>query len=134
MRERAKQSEAISACPAPVVLFGIDSRGKPKAARFGKQHAGLAVKAATQLQLQVLVANDPKIADLTSSAAGRPGPCDRPNLCAICSPRSLRSGFSSGRQCGCPRGSPVDRVVGGVRFSAKWVGASLAERLAGDRA
>jgi hypothetical protein len=64
MRERANQSEAISACPAPVVLFGIDGRGKPKAARFGKQHAGLAVKAATQLQLQILVANDPKIANV----------------------------------------------------------------------
>jgi hypothetical protein len=48
------------------VLFGIDSRGKPKAARFGKQHAGLALKAATQLQLQVLMGNDPKIADLTA--------------------------------------------------------------------
>ena len=48
------------------MLFGIDSRGKPKAARFGKQHAGLALKAATQLQLQVLAGNDPKIADLTA--------------------------------------------------------------------
>jgi hypothetical protein len=66
MRERANQSKAISAYPAPVVLFGIDGRGKPKAARFGKQHAGLAVKAATQLQLQILVANDRKIADLAS--------------------------------------------------------------------
>jgi hypothetical protein len=60
MREKANQS----ACPSPVVLFGIDSRGKPKAARFGKQHAGLALKAATQLQLNVLAGNDPKIADL----------------------------------------------------------------------
>jgi hypothetical protein len=47
-------------------LFGIDSRGKPKAARFGKEHADLAIKAATQLQLKVLASNDPKIADLTA--------------------------------------------------------------------
>jgi hypothetical protein len=64
MCEKANQSGPNNACP--VVLFGIDSRGKPKAARFGKQHAGLALKAATQLQLQVLASNDPKIADLAS--------------------------------------------------------------------
>jgi hypothetical protein len=37
-------------CPSPLVLFGIDSRGKPKAARFRKEHASLALKAAGQLQ------------------------------------------------------------------------------------
>jgi hypothetical protein len=66
MREKANQSRSPVASPMPVVLFGIDSRGKPKAARFGKQHAGLALKAATQLQPQVLASNDPKIADLAS--------------------------------------------------------------------
>jgi hypothetical protein len=66
MSEKATQSRSTIACPTPLVLFGIDSRGKPKAARFGKQHAGLALKAATQLQLQVLTGNDPKIADLTA--------------------------------------------------------------------
>jgi hypothetical protein len=66
MREKATPSKPTVACPAPLVLFGIDSRGKPKAARFGKQHAGLALKAATQLQLQVLAGNDPKIADLAA--------------------------------------------------------------------
>jgi hypothetical protein len=40
--------------------------GKPKGARFGKEHADLAIKAATQLQLKVLASNDPKIADLTA--------------------------------------------------------------------
>ena len=64
MSEKSDQSRSTIACPTPLVLFGIDSRGKPKAARFGKQHAGLARKAATQLQLQVLAGNDPKIADL----------------------------------------------------------------------
>ncbi len=49
-------------CPSPLVLFGIDSRGKPKGERFGKQLAGLAIKAATQLQLNVLASNDPNVA------------------------------------------------------------------------
>jgi hypothetical protein len=66
MSEKVNQSGPVSACLTPIVLFGMDSRGKPKAARFGKQHAGLALKAATQLQLQVLPGNDPKIADLAS--------------------------------------------------------------------
>jgi hypothetical protein len=50
----------------PLVLFGIDSRGKPKAARFGKEHAGLAIKAASQLQLHVLAGNDPKLAGIAA--------------------------------------------------------------------
>jgi hypothetical protein len=47
-------------------LFGIDSRGKPKGARFRKEHASLAVKAATQLQLNVLASNDPKVAEIAA--------------------------------------------------------------------
>jgi hypothetical protein len=66
MSEKVNHFRSTSACPTPLVLFGIDSRGKPKAARFGKQHAGLALKAATQLQMQVLAGNDPKIADLAA--------------------------------------------------------------------
>jgi hypothetical protein len=50
----------------PLVLFGIDSRGKAKAARFGKEHAGLAMKAANQLQLQVLASNDPEVAEIAA--------------------------------------------------------------------
>lgn len=53
-----------TASPTPVVVFGIDTNGKPKAARFGKDHASLAVKAADQLRLRVLPGNHPKIADL----------------------------------------------------------------------
>jgi hypothetical protein len=53
-------------CPSPVVLFGIDSRGKPKGARFGKQHASLAMKAATQLQLNVLASSDPRVAEIAA--------------------------------------------------------------------
>ncbi len=50
----------------PVVLFGIDSRGKPKAARFSKEYAGLAIKAANQLALQVLSGNHPNLADIAA--------------------------------------------------------------------
>jgi hypothetical protein len=66
MTARVKDPTPATTCPSPLVLFGIDSNGKPKGARFGKQHAGLAVKAAGQLQLHVLASNDPKIADLAA--------------------------------------------------------------------
>ena len=66
MTAKANHSTPATTCSAPLVLFGIDSRGKPKAARFGKEHADLAIKAATQLQLKVLACQDPKIADLTA--------------------------------------------------------------------
>jgi hypothetical protein len=55
-----------AATPSPVVLFGIDSHGKPKAARFGQKHASLAIKAATQLQLQVLSSDNPKVAEIAA--------------------------------------------------------------------
>jgi hypothetical protein len=57
------QSPTVS---TPVILFGIDNHGKPKAARFGKNHADLAIKAAEQLQLRVLAATDPKVAEIAS--------------------------------------------------------------------
>jgi hypothetical protein len=59
-------STSAARCPSPLVLFGIDNRGKPKGARFGKEHASLAMKAATQLQLNVLASNDPKIAEIAA--------------------------------------------------------------------
>jgi hypothetical protein len=66
MTGRAKEPTAAMASPAPVVLFGMDSRGKPKAARFGKEHAGLAIRAAGQLQLNVLASKDPKVAEIAA--------------------------------------------------------------------
>jgi hypothetical protein len=63
---KAKQPTPATTYPAPVVLFGIDSRGKPKGARFGAAFAGLAIKAASQLQLRVLPSNDPKVAELAT--------------------------------------------------------------------
>jgi len=61
MTAKAKGSGDQTTHLAPVILFGIDSSGKPKAARFGTKHAGLATKAASQLQLRVLQGNDPKV-------------------------------------------------------------------------
>lgn len=62
----AKANHARPLSPTPVALFGIDSNGKPKAARFGKDHADLAIKAASQLQLRVLASEDPKVAAIVA--------------------------------------------------------------------
>jgi hypothetical protein len=64
MTAKAKTSGDRSTQLAPVILFGIDSSGKPKAAKFGMKHAGLATKAASQLQLRVLQGDDPKLAEI----------------------------------------------------------------------
>ena len=66
MTAQAKDPTVAMRCPSPLVLFGIDNRGKPKGARFGKEHASLAMKAATQLQLKVLASNDPKVAEIAA--------------------------------------------------------------------
>jgi hypothetical protein len=63
---KANTSTLTSLYPAPMILFGIDHGGKPKAARFRKDHASLAVKAASQLQLQVLANDNPKIAEIAA--------------------------------------------------------------------
>ena len=66
MTAKANHSTQLRSCPSPVILFGIDSRGKPKAARFGRDHANLAIKAATQLQLNVLASTDTKVAEIAA--------------------------------------------------------------------
>ena len=66
MTAKVKQASPAPSIPAPVVLFGIDSRGKPKGARFGKEHASLAIKAASQLDLKVLASDDPKISEIAA--------------------------------------------------------------------
>jgi hypothetical protein len=66
MTAKANHSTQLRSCPSPLVLFGIDNRGKPKGARFGREHASLAIKAATQLQLNVLASNDPKVAEIAA--------------------------------------------------------------------
>jgi hypothetical protein len=66
MTTHAKTSGDRATHLAPVILFGIDSSGKPKAARFGAKHAGLATRAANQLQLRALPSNDPKVAQIAA--------------------------------------------------------------------
>ena len=63
---KAKSSTVETLYRAPIILFGMDSRGKPKAARFGTDHANLAVKAASQLQLQVLANDNPRIGEIAA--------------------------------------------------------------------
>jgi len=66
MTAKANHSTPATTCSTTLVLFGIDSRGKPKAARFRKEHAGLAVKAASQLALQVVAGNHPRVAEIAA--------------------------------------------------------------------
>jgi hypothetical protein len=67
MTTKAKDPTVAMRCPSSLlVLFGLDSRGKPKAARFQKEHATLAMKAADQLQLNVLASSDPKVAEIAA--------------------------------------------------------------------
>src|SRR5258708_7943418 len=61
-----------SSTQVPVVLFGVDDKGKPKAARFVEKHADLATKAAAHLKLHVLPIVGPVVADLAGRLpAGR---------------------------------------------------------------
>ena len=57
-------AQANSQSAVPVVLFGVDDTGKPKAARFGKEQADLAIKAAAQLQLRSLAVTSPDVAEV----------------------------------------------------------------------
>jgi hypothetical protein len=66
MTAKAKHPTPATSCPTPVVLFGIDSLGKPKGARFRQKDADLALKAASQLQLKVLASDDPKVAEMAA--------------------------------------------------------------------
>ena len=64
MIAHAKDPTLAMRCRSPLVLFGIDNRGKPKGARFGKEHASLAMNAAPQLQQQVLDCTDRQVAEI----------------------------------------------------------------------
>jgi hypothetical protein len=66
-----RQTSSSSAA-APVVLFGVDENGKPKAARFPEKQANLATKAAGHLNLHVLPIVGPVVVDLAGRLpAGR---------------------------------------------------------------
>ena len=73
-RKATHQHTDSSATQVPVVLFGVDDNGKPKAARFVEKHADLAAKAAAHLKLHVLPIVGPVVADLAGRLpAGRIG-------------------------------------------------------------
>lgn len=73
MAHKATHQHADSnSAQVPVVLFGVDQNGKPKAARFVEKHAELATKAAAHLKLQVLPVVSPAVTDLAGRlSAGR---------------------------------------------------------------
>jgi hypothetical protein len=72
MTQKQARPNAKTATVLPVVLFGLDQRGKPTAARFPETQAALAAKAATQLRLRVLAIANPAIAELAAKLpAGR---------------------------------------------------------------
>jgi hypothetical protein len=55
-----------------VVLFGLDETGKPRAARFGREHADLAAKAAGLMNLTICYVNSPELATIAQQlSAGR---------------------------------------------------------------
>jgi hypothetical protein len=112
MMTKAKSSTVETLYPAPVILFGMDSRGKPKAARFRKDHAGLAVKAASQLQLQVLANNSPKIGEIAAKLpVGRVHATGRAFVPFI--PRDLYDKLMA--VASIAKGSPKSRSVEGDR-------------------
>ena len=56
----------------PIVLFGLDLNGKPQAAQFPADQAGLVSKAAEQLHLRILTVTDPAVAEIAAQLpAGR---------------------------------------------------------------
>ena len=72
LAQDSSRRQTNSTSTAPVVLFGVDGSGKPKAARFPEKQAGLATKAAGHLNLQVLpVVAPPVIALADRLAVGR---------------------------------------------------------------
>ena len=72
MAQKATHRQTDSSSAVPVVLFGVDDNGKPKAARFTDKHANLATKAAGHLKLHVLPIVGPVVVDLAGRVpAGR---------------------------------------------------------------
>jgi Agenet domain len=68
MTQKTRQSHSDSTTAIlPVVLFGVDQHGKPKAARFPESQARLAAKAANQLDLRVLTIDNMAVAELAAT-------------------------------------------------------------------
>jgi hypothetical protein len=62
-------TDRVAAEQSDVVLFGLDETGKPRAARFGREHADLAAKAAGLMNLAIRYVNS---AELAASAQQLP--------------------------------------------------------------
>lgn len=57
-------TEPAAADQFDVVLFGLDETGKPRAARFSRQHAQLAAKAAGVMGLTVCTVSSPELTEI----------------------------------------------------------------------
>ena len=128
-----KDPTVAKQCPSPLVLFGIDSRGKTKGARFKREHASLAIKAASQLQLNVLASNDPKVAEIAARLpVGRVHATGRAFVPFIRHDLYDKLVAAAGQR-GYPSIKPAQWVLGGLYFDAWRVGAPSATDLAVHR-
>ena len=124
MTTKTKDPTVARRCPSPLVLFGIDSRGKPKAAQFGKERASLAMKAATQLQLNVLASSNPKSAEIAARLpVGRVHATGRMFVPFI--RHDLYDKLVHHGERKHPFGEPTERVLRGVLVQPRRVGAHL---------
>jgi hypothetical protein len=95
-----------SSTQVPVVLFGVDQNGKPKAARFVEKYADLAIKAAAHLKLRVLPIVGPAVTDLAGRLPARaaPGferlvdPAERDHFRVTRRPYHLADAIAGGRE------------------------------------
>jgi hypothetical protein len=64
--KKAATPKRSSAAKSPVIVFGLDQSGKPKAGRFAEKHATVARKAAKALNLAVCAISRPKLIELAA--------------------------------------------------------------------
>jgi len=57
-------TQALSGPATELIVFGVDTAGKPKARRFAEKHAAVATKAAKSLKLSICPGDKPAIADI----------------------------------------------------------------------
>ena len=74
-----KDPTVATRCLSPLVLFGIDSRGKPQGARFRKEHAKPGLESRNPVAAQRAGQQRPKGRRDCRAAASWPGSCDRPH-------------------------------------------------------
>ena len=62
-----QKPEPARTAPPAIVLYGLDHLGKPRAGRFSKAEADLAIKAAEQLELKVLALESTELLEMAAS-------------------------------------------------------------------